>query len=222
MNLEIRLNSSHGIRGIDMNEADYRDVYKETLRSAPILGYELFARVSSIQAMRLTDEYREAPLKVMIMGQETYGNTRHLKDVPMAEEGWLADEYQRQLQEEVNFDFAYGKDPEFSRWWKAYTEICDLYGLPSRRATAWTNISKIQLANNEGYGVSVGKLKAKEQMEVLRWQRPLLLAELRYAQPDILIMMTGGLSWMARHIFEDDAGGFAKEIPIPGAPAHTR
>ncbi|MQB20528.1 hypothetical protein DXT90_07760 [Agrobacterium tumefaciens] len=205
-----------------MNELDYRAVYVETLRSAPVLGDALFAKVSSIQAMRLTDDYLASPIKIMIMGQETYGNNRHIRDVPNSSDRWLVEEFNRQIQEESHFDFAYGKDPEFSRWWKAYGEICSEFGLSSRRATVWTNISKVQLADNDGYGVSVSKLNASDKMNLLRWQRQLLLAELQFAQPDVLIMMTGGLSWMARHIFQNGDGGLADEVSIPGAPPNTR
>lgn len=203
-------------------EQEYRDAYIQALRDAPLLGEDIFGQISSLQAMRLSDEYRAAPIKVMIMGQETYRNEVHLKSIPMLGDQWCADEYDRRVLEEIRFDFAYGKDPEGSRWWRAYSEICDHFKLPSRRATAWTNISKVQLADNSGYGVSISKLPAQSQMKLLRWQRPLLLAEIRYARPDILIMLTGGLSWMARQIFLEDDGSFATEIAIPGTPNNTK
>jgi hypothetical protein len=38
-------------------------------------------------------------------------------------------------------------------------------------------------------------------MQAVRWQAALARAEIAYAQPDVVIMFTGGLSWMARCMF---------------------
>ncbi|WP_284283620.1 hypothetical protein [Mesorhizobium amorphae] len=40
-------------------------------------------------------------------------------------------------------------------------------------------------------------------MDVIQWQKPLFLAELEFAKPDAIVMLTGSLTWLIKHMCED-------------------
>ncbi len=203
-------------------ETNYREAFKATLDSSSTLGPDLESRLSTIQALALSEQYLSAPLKVMIMGQETAGNYARLDAIDRTPSGWQNHQYESAVADVRDFDYGYSKSQGSSPWWSAYQEICDHYGLASRRETAWTNISKVQLWDDSAGSVSISTLSSANQMAVLKWQKQLVRAEIDYARPDIIIMLTGGMSWMACHLFDQlDGGKFADKVGIEGAPRNT-
>jgi hypothetical protein len=79
------------------------------------------------------------------------------------------------------------------------------FELPDRRAVAWSNISKVQLLDPVGNSASINNLNPAERKEVIRWQTALARAEIAYGQPDVIIMFTGRLSWVAKCMFANDS-----------------
>jgi hypothetical protein len=203
-------------------EIAYRKSFKDTLELSRTLSSELESRLSTIQALVLSEEYLAAPLKVMIMGQETAGNYAPLNAVDRNAPNWQEIELERALKDErdsLNSPFL---DKGASSWWRAYREICDNFGLISPRSAAWTNISKVQLLDDRAGSVSIYNLRAADKMEVLRWQKRLIRAEIEYAKPDVIMMLTGGMSWMALHLFDQlETGKLAGKMKIEGASENT-
>lgn len=158
------------------------------------------------QVLFLTEEYMESPIRVLIMGQETAG-----VEIPLhqaAAEGMnRMIERQRESFEKFNFGMGYS-----GPFWRAYDEVCRTFGLTSRRAAAWTNICKVQLIDPISGSVSVEKLGSNGCMEVVNWQRMMARAEMRYAQPDVIVMFTGGMKWMARHLYKSDPNSSVLDV----------
>lgn len=203
-------------------ETDYREAFKATLESSPTLGINLESRLSTVHALALTEDYLTSPLKIMIMGQETAGNHDRLDAIDRSVSNWQDTQFERAVAGVRDFDYGYDKSQGSSLWWSAYQEICDHFGLNSRRATAWSNISKVQLWDASAGSVSIYNLSSDDQMAILKWQKQLFLSEIDYAQPDIIIMLTGRMSWMACHLFDQlDGGGLAEKVRIEGAPDNT-
>jgi len=163
------------------------------------LSADTVAALSEPQVLFLTEEYRSAPVRVMIVGQETAGI-----EVPLANtaaEG-IGSLLERQRNDFIAFD--YNKNYPTRPFWRGYDEVCAAFGLTSRRAAAWTNISKVQLFDGKGGSVSIEGLNPKARMEIIQWQRAMSRAEIEYAKPDVIVHFTGGMHWVAGHLYRSD------------------
>jgi hypothetical protein len=176
------------------------------IEAAPsVLPKGVLQRVSVPQATFLTDAYRNSPVKVMVMGQETLGVNRRLADVDETAPNWFEDFYAASETDFDAFDFGFCMNWKRNPFWTAFQEVSDTFELPDRRAVAWFNISKVQLLDTVGNSASINNLNPAERMEVIRWQTALARAEIAYGQPDVIIMFTGRLSWVAKCMFANDS-----------------
>ena len=131
------------------------------------------------------------------MGQETYGNHQRLYGCEAA--------WSRQIGGYIAFEYADGAEASMraGKFWTAFDEIREALGLPSKTAVAWSNLLKVQLISALNNSHSISRLCAEDQMRVVRWQRNLFDAELRYIKPNAIVFLTGRLHWVACHMFED-------------------
>ena len=214
---------SNCIASIDL--ATYKHALKNAIEAAPTsLNPEVLKRVSVPQALFLTEAYRTSPLKVMVMGQETLGVYRRLAEIDQSSIDWFETYYNTSEQDFNAFDFGFSMKWKRNPFWTAFQEVSDTFGFADRRAVAWSNLSKVQLISPVGNSVSIKSMTPGDRMQVVRWQAALTRAELAYAKPDVVIMFTGGLSWMARCMFGqscENKDQSASLRQLPGLPWTT-
>lgn len=186
----------------------YRTAIESMLRLEG-LSPETIAAICEPQVLFLTEEYRNAPVRVMIVGQETRDAEKWLSEA-VAEGGNAMIARQRRSFEK--YDFAIAGSHDNNPFWRGYDDVCEAFALSSRRATAWTNISKVQLGEAIGNSFSISKLPSAAQMEVVRWQRAMARAELEYAKPDVIVFFTGGMRWMAGHLYKTDLDSNSTDV----------
>jgi hypothetical protein len=173
------------------------------------LSPETVAAICEPQVLFLTEEYRNAPVRLMIVGQETRDAEKWL-NVAVAEG---SDEMiARQRRSFETYDFGIATPHEQNPFWRGYDDVCKAFGLSSRRATSWTNVSKVQLGEAVGGSFSISKLSSAAQMEVVRWQRAMARAELEYAKPDVIVWFTGGMRWMMGHLYKTDVEAAGTDV----------
>lgn len=186
--------------------AEYLDQMQKLIQKAPEeLGQDVVALLSVPQLTVLTPEYLAAPIKIMVMGQETYNEEVPLSSLydengthtDSAFAAFLAD-YQVRFE---HFDF--GSGYEHLPFWKAWSDVCRLFGLSSNRSIVWSNLSKVQLLYPYRNSMSVAKLPSHQATPVTRWQKHLARAEMRYVKPDVVLMFAGDNIWMAEHMYGD-------------------
>ncbi|MGQ3241671.1 hypothetical protein [Shinella sp.] len=149
----------------------------------------------------LTNEYYEAPVKLIILDQETLGVETPLSTIPHADDADF-DQFVKRVEAEFSgFDFALGSRWERTPFWTGFQEACDAFGLKSRRDAAWSNVAKVQTIGAVKGGVSINALDPQVRAEIVKWQRPIALAEIAYAQPDAILLFTGDLTWIAENTF---------------------
>lgn len=203
---------------IDAGKQRYLDIFEKTISTAQAsLSDGVYRSVSVPQILYLTDDYLASPIKLMIMGQETLGEGLRVADIDTSYSSWFADYLEVAVTAERDFNFAYGQPQERSPFWRGYQEICDHFGISNRAATAWTNICKVQMVKLYG-SVSVQTMKPGPRIEVLDWQRDLIRAEIEYANPDVIVMLTGGMRWMAGHLFKGRNDTAVEEVAIDDTP----
>ncbi len=196
---------SDRVASIDL--ATYKHALKNAIETAPnALDPAVLERISVPQAVFLTDAYHSSALKVMVMGQETLGVQRRLAEIDQTVPRWFDAFYETSEREFEAFDFGFSMKWTRNPFWTAFQEVSDTFGLVDRRSVAWSNLSKVQLMSPVGNSVSIKSMSPRDRMQVVRWQAALAKAELAYAQPDVVIMFTGGLSWMARCMFGQSDG----------------
>jgi hypothetical protein len=155
------------IASIDL--ASYKLALKKTIEAAPSgLSQGVLQRVSVPQATFLTNAYRNSPVKVMVMGQETLGVNRRLADVDETVPNWFEDFYAASETDFDTFDFGFCMNWKRNPFWTAFQEVSDTFELPDRRAVAWSNISKVQLLDPVGNSASIINLNPAERMEIIR------------------------------------------------------
>lgn len=181
-----------------VDDGDYRAAYVEAVLHANTLSPETAKLLSTPQAIALTPEYLSSPVKIMIMGQETADNYMPLIPGPDRSGGWAFHSWANSIGSAIAFNYAINESQRSGPFWRAYREISDGLGIPSVRHTAWSNISKVQLIG--GKTASIESLPIEERMKVIFWQRKLFVAELNFAQPDVVIMLTGRMTWMIDHL----------------------
>jgi hypothetical protein len=201
---------------VEMPSGAYRAAIEDLL-TLEGLSPDTVAAICEPQVLFLTEEYRNAPVRVMVVGQETGDAEKWLKEaVSEGAEAMIA----RQRRSFEDFDFAIGTPHDRSPFWRGYDEVCTAFGLSSRRATAWTNISKVQLGEAVGSSVSIESLSAEARMEIVRWQQAMARAEIEYAKPDVIVHVTGGMRWLAGHLYKSDPLADRSDVlfnPIDGA-----
>lgn len=183
---------------IELLPESYRIAIESMLRLEG-LSPETVAAICEPQVLFLTEEYRKAPVRVMIVGQETRDAEKWLNEA-VVEGGNAMIERQRQSFEK--YDFAIAGSHDNNPFWRGYDDVCEAFGLSSRRATAWTNVSKVQLGKAIDGSFSISKLSSPAQMQIIRWQRAMARAEIEYARPDIIVWFTGGMRWMIGHLYK--------------------
>ena len=205
---------------IESQSSPYLQQVEEALKMNG-LSPQTISKICGPQLLFLTSEYRSAPVQVMIIGQEIGAPDKPLQEI--ATEGLDAlVERQKHNFKEFNYDLS-GRHSR-SPFWRAFDQVCDTFSLPSRRAVAWTNVSKVPLCTPIGSSVSITNLSASEQMEIIRWQAELARAEIEYAKPDVIIHFTGSMSWMLKHLYQSDMQSQKLDVkfaPIDGASPAT-
>ncbi|MEH2701554.1 hypothetical protein DXU03_31180 [Rhizobium johnstonii] len=208
--------------------AIYRNELFTMIKAAPeALGDDIIQLLSIPQATIVTEEYLEAPVKVMIMGQETYNEELSLRDL------YRADGHHDEVAFESYFkayqasfkDFDFGERYPHLPFWKAWNEVVELFELPSRRSIVWSNLSKVQLLRARKESYSVAKLPSAKAAPVVRWQKHLARAELNLVRPNIIIMFTSDNTWMAEHMYGDKGFNSDRQVSfaqIPDLPETTR
>ena len=123
----------------EVDYSAYRKAHSDAVREAAAkLGNELTAKISAPQAVAVSSEYREAHVKVLVVGQETYHNHQ-----PLAGTGEFA-AWGDQVGRFIAFDYGYdgsGRTPT-GEFWRAFEEIRTAFNLPSRRALRSTNVCR--------------------------------------------------------------------------------
>lgn len=198
------------------------------IKSAPeALGNDVIQLLSIPQATIVTEEYLEAPLKVMIMGQETYNEELSLRNLYRADGHHDEEAFERYFKAyEASFkDFDFGERYPHLPFWKAWNEVVELFELPSRRSIVWSNLSKVQLLHARKKSFSVAKLPAAQAAPVVRWQKHVARAELNLVRPDIIVMFTSANTWMTEHLYGDKGLKSDRQVSyaqIPDLPETTR
>ncbi len=200
-----------------INKRVYRtDYYKMIANRKEALPANLLDLLSTPEAIALTDSYVGQTNRVLVVGQETYGNYSPLSSATEFS-AWSA-----QLGGYIAFDFAYEEGATgTSKFWKAFDEIAQYFELPDRRALAWSNLCKVQLLEPIKGSFSIRNLPAEMQMKIIKWQHLTMFSELEFIDPDAIVFLTGSMSWILRETFgaeiTEDPAGFNK-VNIPGIP----
>jgi hypothetical protein len=201
---------------IEFPSDEYEKAYRTTvLRAKAGLGEQLFPKVSSLQFSYLGEEYRSAATRVMVMGQETYGVYSSLDGDLAAGGDWYERRAERARAEFEKFNYGIGTSVERSPFWRGYDEVVRAFDLSGRSSIAWSNLVKVQLVDHVGGSFSISKLSPEERMKIVRWQRDLALAEIEYAKPHVIVMLTGALTWVASHLYSSPHAA-VELAPIPG------
>lgn len=156
------------------------------------LSEEILQKVSTPFIPIITHEYKNAPVKVMVVGQETLGMEDAFSTIVSV------DDYINQRIDFFN-EFNFGENVRNSHFWYAFDEVVKYFNLPSRRHAYWTNLHKFQLVERKGSSVSISKLSSKDIMSMINMQHDLFLAEIKDTKPDIIIYFTGGQTWVLDH-----------------------
>lgn len=209
-----------------MKESAYLTAISEAIGNAEAeLGPRLFNQLSLPQPLQIHPEYAAAHVKVMIMGQETYGVSDKLAEANSLEEGWLVALQGRAAKGFASFDYAYSdKKTAGSAFWRGYQEVCDTFQLGSRRAAAWSNISKVQTTSAVAKNYSITQFSSEDQATILKWQKRLAVAEMDYFNPDVVILFTGSMTWMVQKTFATTPHHVASDtrrIPISDLPLNS-
>ena len=203
---------------IETLPADYQTEIEKMLRLEG-LSPETAAAICEPQILFLTDEYRNAPVRVMIVGQETRDAEKWLSEVVReGSDAMIAG--QRKRFETNNFGIATAHDK--NPFWRGCDDVCEVFDLTSRRSIAWTNISKVQLGESIGNSFSISKLSSAAQMEIVRWQRAMARAEIEYAKPDVIVFFTGGMRWMTRHLYQTDVSASVTDVCLERIEGTTK
>lgn len=180
-----------------VDHGDYRRVYLETVEAAQnVLPEQLVSLLSTPQAVALPASFLDEKVRVLVMGQETLDNDHRLSGATPY------DAWARQIGGCISFDYAYGAGQASGKFWKAFEELRQQFGVETRRGLAWSNLMKVQLTSPVGPSYSVSTLSADQQMAVIAWQRDLFVAELAYIRPDAILFLTGGMHWILDHLLE--------------------
>lgn len=201
-----------------MTRTEYLDVFRSTIATAKdFLSDHTFSGVTIPQMLILTDEYLRSPTRLMIFGQETLGVETALASVDPEDEAWFGNLTSEVTSGFDGFDFALGSSWENTPFWGGFQEACDAFELESRRAAAWSNLSKCQLIDPVNGSYSINGLDAQGRADVVRWQRSLILAEIAYAQPHAVLFFTGAMTWIAVNTFRSTTDWAVKTDVVKGA-----
>lgn len=156
------------------------------------LTAELLSKVSTPFIPMMTEEYKQAPRKVMIVGQETLGMEEAFDSIGSA---------QAYFEERTAFfkEFSFGKELNNSHFWFAFDQVVSHFSLEGRNHAYWTNLNKFQLISKKSGSNSPSKLNAVDIMSLIKMQRALFLAEIEDAKPDVIVYFTGAQTWMLDH-----------------------
>lgn len=181
-----------------VDSGEYRRVYEKTVDDAKlVLSPDLLAKLSTPEAIALPEEYLQSSQRILVVGQETYKNFQPLTDNSYS--AWSS-----QIGGSIAFDYCYSgtRSQKASKFWVAYEELVSAFAFASRRETAYANLCTVQLLQPISDSVSISKLSPEERMQVVRWQKDLYLAMLKFAKPKAILFMTGSLHWVIKHIFD--------------------
>ena len=187
-----------------VDREDYRRAYLAAVEAAPqALTPDLAGILSVPQPVVLHSRYFRARNRILVMGQETSQNWMPLL-APPNEGDWARRAWAGQVGNVIDFDYAYDHPANGNQFWLAFEQIRSIFGLPSRRSLAWSNIWKVQridVQDHVGLGNLAGEGAAERRMEVVSWQADLFQAEMRYINPDAILFMTGGQHWVFSHMY---------------------
>ena len=197
-----------------VDREDYRRAYLAAVEAAPqALTPDLAGILSVPQPVVLHSRYFRARNRILVMGQETSQNWMPLlapspeadwKRQPWVGADWARRAWAGQVGNVIDFDYAYGLPAAHHRFWQAFEQIRDIFGLPSGRSLAWSNIWKVQridVQHRPGLGNLAGPGAPDKRMAVINWQAELFRAEMKYINPDAILFMTGGQHWVLSHMY---------------------
>jgi hypothetical protein len=145
---------------------------------------------TNLLCLSVSDEYLAADIKVMVFGQET--NDWHGEYGGAQEAESLVEEYDVFFTSKKCFNYG-------GHFWNAVSKTVDTLQDKTGKSVGllWNNIVKIGKSGGKGRPV----------MEVIEWQQPamkLILQEIEFAKPDIVIFFTGpDYDDMLHRVFED-------------------
>lgn len=183
----------------------YREAYYKAIRRAPEELSGVIHLLSEPEAIPIPHIYRTQQRRILIVGKETYDNLSPLgKCVDKEEDPFRP--WSRQIGETISFDYGYGSNPKHTPFWQAFDEVKDAFGLPSRKAVAWSNILKVQLLEpvDGKKNYSAGDHK-DARPRVAKWQKELVHAELSWIDPSAILFLTGPLQeYVENDLFETE------------------
>lgn len=142
----------------------------------------------------MTAEYAEAPVRLLVLGQETAGNDTRLGGHPYSV-------YAERLGHYIAFDFAHHIGPAGSPFWQGYRHACTRFDL-STRGAAWSNLALVQRSDESGTAFS--SLPEDQQSALADWQAALFGAMLRFLRPHKVLAFTGPhYDWLLRRMVPD-------------------
>lgn len=172
----------------------YRSAYRQAMLEAVNLPSEVAGRISVPLPLAASEGYLEQSARIMIAGQETNGVYNPLlncqPDVDF-------DKYQAQVRE-----FANGAELG-SAFWRGARDACGVFGLKNHEFI-WSNVARVQNILEASRTASFLELDARSRMEVVRWQKPLFLADIKAWCPDGILALTGPrYDWLWGHMIDD-------------------
>ncbi len=137
-------------------------------------------KVSKLFLMNVEEEYATAPVKILFIGRETCGWDTY-------SESDTVDKLMKYYK-----DITYKIEKRTSPFWQFRQDFSDEFGITEpnfRRATLWSNLSKIDVAKKRPLGLGFGNLS---QAFI-----GLFIAEIEIVRPDILLILTtdGHYKW---------------------------
>ena len=137
--------------------------------------------VSKLFLMNVEKAYVTAPTKILFVGMETHGWKMYDSDLDTVE--YLMNYYE---------EISYKVEKHTSPFWRFRRDFSKEFGISDpefRRATLWTNLSKIDVAKTTPPGLDFGHLS---QAFI-----GLLMAEIEIVKPDVVLILTtnGHYTW---------------------------
>jgi hypothetical protein len=177
-----------------MKSVPAESAIREALTNAPDLG-PLTSNISAINVVRVPDEWWNGNRRIVMVGQETGGETRTLQSMVDAKDGVadVAESYE-------TFDFAENTSKRKSPFWRAHRRLADDLEDGAYRRVMWTNIVEVQSLSEAGSGIH--RLPVQHRSTVIDWQAPIVREEFENMAPLAAVFFTGpNYDWILQKVF---------------------
>ncbi|MBZ9801098.1 hypothetical protein [Mesorhizobium sp. ES1-6] len=187
------------------------DAIRTALATAHEFG-ELTSSISAINSVRVPDEWWTGTRRILMIGQETGGETRTLQWMIDATDG-IADV----VESYETFDFAENTSVRNSPFWRAHRLLASELEDGVYRKVMWTNLVEVQSLNGVGGGIH--NVPEPYRSKVIEWQAPVVKAEFKNLAPQAAIFFTGPVyDWILETVFP---GVRLAAIESTGHPVRT-